>query len=255
MGNEFANLEGLQAVVTGSSSGIGKAIAIELARAGADIFLHCCHSVEKASAVSEEISQLGRKAEVIPCDFSKVDELESFVDQVWSKAGSIPLWVNNAGVDLLTTPDHSSSYEQKLQKLLDVDVRSTLLLSRYVAKRMSERSGGSILNIGWDQADRGMEGESGELFSAAKNAIMGATKSLAKSYAPSVRINCIAPGWIKTYWGEKAGDYWQERVLDETPLNRWGLPEDIAKMARFLLSQDASFITGQVINVNGGAYC
>ena len=109
------------------------------------------------------------------------------------------------------------------------------------------------MTIGWDQADRGMEGDSGELFATAKNAIMGFTRSLAVSLAPAVRVNCIAPGWIKTAWGEGAGDYWQERVLRETPLGRWGTPDDIARAARFLCSDDAAFITGQVLNVNGGA--
>ena len=82
---------------------------------------------------------------------------------------------------------------------------------------------------------------------------MGLTRSLAVSLSPEVRVNCIAPGWIKTAWGETAGDVWQDRVLRETPLRRWGTPEDIAKLARFLVSDDAAYITGQVINANGGA--
>jgi 3-oxoacyl-[acyl-carrier protein] reductase len=98
-----------------------------------------------------------------------------------------------------------------------------------------------------------MEGDSGELFAATKNAVMGFTRSLSLSLAPEVRVNCIAPGWIRTAWGDGASDYWQQRVLDETPLKKWGLPQDIANIARFLLSQDAAYITGQVMNVNGGA--
>src|SRR5690606_13265641 len=102
-----------------------------------------------------------------------------------------------------------------------------------------ESGSGAILNIGWDQADRGMEGDSGELFSLAKNAIMGLTRSLAVSLAPAVRVNAIAPGWIRTAWGEQASDVWQQRVLRETPLARWGEPEDIAKLARYLVSDEA----------------
>ena len=98
-----------------------------------------------------------------------------------------------------------------------------------------------------------MDGDSGELFATAKNAVMGFTRSLAVSLAPQVRVNCIAPGWIQTAWGDQASEYWQNRVLDETPLRRWGQPEDIAAVARFLLSDEASYMTGQVINVNGGA--
>jgi 3-oxoacyl-[acyl-carrier protein] reductase len=98
-----------------------------------------------------------------------------------------------------------------------------------------------------------MEGDSGELFAAAKNAIMGYTRSLSVSLAPEVRVNCIAPGWIRTAWGEQAGDNWQQRVLRETPLRRWGTPDDVARLARFLVSDDAGYITGQVICANGGA--
>jgi 3-oxoacyl-[acyl-carrier protein] reductase len=109
-----------------------------------------------------------------------------------------------------------------------------------------------ILNLGWDRAEQGMAGDSGELFAAAKGAIMAFTKSLAKSLAPDVRVNCIAPGWIRTAWGRQASPYWQHRVSQESLLGRWGLPEDVAGMARFLSSPSASFITGQVLAVNGG---
>ena len=118
---------------------------------------------------------------------------------------------------------------------------------------MARETGGVILNIGWDQADRGMEGTSGELFAASKNAVMGFTRSLAVSLAPRVRVNCIAPGWIRTAWGEHAGQKWEDRVRKETPLGRWGTPGDVAKLARFLASPDAAYLTGQVIRINGGA--
>ena len=107
--------------------------------------------------------------------------------------------------------------------------------------------------MGWDQAETGMEGDSGELFAATKGAIMAFTRSLALSLAPSVRVNAVAPGWIKTAWGESASAAWQERVLRETPLARWGTPEDVARVARFLVGPDAAFLTGQVVRVNGGA--
>ena len=161
--------------------------------------------------------------------------------------------VNNAGADLLTGDAARLPFAEKLSLLLAVDVTATVRLSRAIGSRMQERGSGVVLNIGWDQADRGMEGDSGELFAIAKNAVMGFTRSLAVSLAPRVRVNCIAPGWIQTAWGETAGDIWQERVLRETPLGRWGTPQDIAQAARFLCSDAAAFITGQVINVNGGA--
>jgi 3-oxoacyl-[acyl-carrier protein] reductase len=107
--------------------------------------------------------------------------------------------------------------------------------------------------MGWDQAETGMAGDSGELFSAAKGAIMAFTKSLALSLAPTVRVNALAPGWIKTSWGRTASQAWQDRVLRETPLRRWGTPEDVAQAARFLISPAAAFVTGQVLRVNGGS--
>jgi 3-oxoacyl-[acyl-carrier protein] reductase len=251
--SEFGNLDSLRAVVTGSSSGIGRAIALELAAAGADVVVHCRESIEQAENVAAEIRSIGRRAAIVRGDVGDASKLGQLVDAAWEAFGGVDIWVNNAGVDLLTGDNAKLPYAEKLEALLDVDVRSTVLLSKMVGERMAAQGGGTILNIGWDQSDRGMGGDSGELFATAKNAIMGFTRSLAVSLAPTVRVNCIAPGWIRTAWGEQASDPWQERVLQETPLNRWGTPEDIAKLARFLVSPDASYITGQVINCNGGA--
>ena len=155
---------------------------------------------------------------------------------------------------MLTGQDANASFSAKLQRLLTVDVQAGLLLAKAAGQPDGGQSGsGNLLTIGWDQADRGMAGESGELFAAAKNAVMGFSRSLAVSLAPAVRVNCIAPGWIKTAWGETASDVWHERVRRETPLLRWGVPEDVARLARFLASDESAYITGQVINCNGGA--
>jgi NAD(P)-dependent dehydrogenase (short-subunit alcohol dehydrogenase family) len=116
---------------------------------------------------------------------------------------------------------------------------------------MKSGAGGVILNLGWDQADTGMEGDSGQLFAATKTAVMAFTKCLA--LAPEVRVNCLAPGWIRTAWGSQASSRWQERVEEETPLGQCGTPEDVAAAARWLASPAAAYITGQVIRVNGGA--
>ncbi|MBW3541708.1 MAG: SDR family oxidoreductase [Planctomycetes bacterium] len=249
----FGSLAGLRAVVTGSSSGIGRAIALEFARGGANTVVHCRQSRAAAEETASAIAQLGQRASILAADLAAPGALELFAEQAWNEYGGADLWVNNAGVDLLTGDAAKLDYAEKLRQLLDVDVAATILLSRNIGRRMNESGGGVILNIGWDQADRGMEGDSGELFAAAKNAVMGFTRSLAVSLAPRVRVNCIAPGWIRTAWGEKAGEVWQERVRRETPLARWGTPEDVARTARFLASADAEYITGQVINVNGGA--
>jgi 3-oxoacyl-[acyl-carrier protein] reductase len=144
-------------------------------------------------------------------------------------------------------------FDAKLDLLWAVDVAATVRLCRAVGRRMKEAGGGSIVTMGWDQAETGMEGDSGELFAATKGAIMAFTRSLSMSLAPTVRINALAPGWIKTEWGEGASSAWQERVLSETPMRRWGTPEDVARVARFLVSPAAGFITGQIVRVNGGA--
>ena len=251
--SSFASLTGQRAVITGASSGIGRAIALELARAGADIVLHCRRSLDLAETLAAEIRQMGRRAEIIAADLAQSDELTRLVETAWKSLGDIDIWVNNAGVDLLTGDNGKLSFDEKLQRLLSVDVTATMRLGRMAGERMAADNGGTILNIGWDQADRGMEGDSGELFAAAKNAVMGFTRSLAVSLAPAVRVNCIAPGWIRTAWGESASDYWQLRVARETPLGCWGTPEDVANLARFLVSPDAAYLTGQVININGGA--
>jgi 3-oxoacyl-[acyl-carrier protein] reductase len=249
----FANLTDKKAVITGSSSGIGRAIAMLLAEAGADVVVHCNTSVERANDVAAAIRNLGRQAEVCTANLAIESVYEGFVERAWNVFGSVDVWVNNAGVDLLTGEAAQLGYSQKLQQLFDIDIRSTILLSRAVGLRMTNAGSGVIINIGWDQADRGMAGDSGEMFAASKNAIMGFTRSLAVSLAPTVRVNCVAPGWIKTAWGDVASDDWQQRVLSETPLQRWGTPDDVARTVRFLASSDADFITGQIINVNGGA--
>ena len=125
-------------------------------------------------------------------------------------------------------------------------------LSRLAGQQMKAAGGGAIVNVGWDQAERGMAGDSGEMFAAIKGAVMAFSRSLAKSLAPLVRVNCVAPGWIKTSWGEGASDYWQQRATGESLLDRWGEPRDVSTLVRFLASPAAAFINGQVLAVNGG---
>ena len=249
----FCSLSGRRALVTGASSGIGRAIALEFARAGAQVLLHYRANRAGAEETARECQRLGTTTTLLQADLADAETYRPLIDQAWVAANSVDIWVNNAGVDLLTGDHARLPYAEKLRLLWDIDVRATVLLGREVAERMNTSRGGVILNIGWDQADRGMEGASGELFATAKNAIMGFTRSLAVSMAPRVRVNCIAPGWIKTAWGEQARDEWQQRVLRETQLARWGTPADLANLARFLCSDEASYLTGQVITANGGA--
>ncbi|GIW82530.1 MAG: hypothetical protein KatS3mg105_4337 [Gemmatales bacterium] len=239
-------LSGMRAVVTGSTSGIGKAIAFELSRAGASVVLH-----GRKEKTARRLAHL-LHADYQLADFARPDERQRFVELAWQRK-PIDIWINNAGADTLTGHAASWSFDKKLEVLLEVDVKATIELSRTVGARMKEQGSGVILNMGWDQAETGMEGDSGELFATVKSAVMAFSKSLSRSLAPEVRVNCIAPGWIKTAWGKTASASWQERVRQETPLERWGLPEDVAKAARWLVSPAASFITGQVVRVNGGA--
>jgi 3-oxoacyl-[acyl-carrier protein] reductase len=244
-------LTGQSAVVTGSSSGIGRAIALELARAGADVLLHARRNHTGALEVAEAIRSLGREAMVEFADLGDTDGQDRLVAAAWSWR-SIEIWVNNAGADVLTGEAADWSFEQKLAALWNVDVVATLRLSRSVGDRMRRRGRGVILNMGWDQAESGMAGESGQLFGATKGSVMAATSSLAKSFAPEVRINCLAPGWIRTAWGERASAEWQQRAARESLLGRWGTPEDVAQVACFLASPAAEFINGQIVRVNGG---
>jgi NAD(P)-dependent dehydrogenase (short-subunit alcohol dehydrogenase family) len=246
------DLMGRRALVTGSTSGIGRAIALELSRAGADVIVHgrCRPAAEEAA---REISAAGVRTHIILADLRQQKECDRLANEAWTVWEGIDICVNNAGADTLTGPARHLSFDQKLQELLQVDVTATAILSRELGRRMKAAGSGVLINIGWDQASVGMEGDSGQLFAIAKGAVMALTRSLAVSLAPEVRVNCLAPGWIRTAWGESASSPWQERVLRETPLRRWGTPKDVARAAVWLASPAAGFITGQIINVNGGA--
>jgi len=248
----MSELTGLTAVVTGSASGIGRAIAVEFAAAGAAVLVHARRSREAAEAVAAAVRARGAESKVLLADISDQQAALALVEAAWAWRGPIDVWVNNAGADTLTGEAARWPYVRKLEALWQVDVRGTIVLARAVGERMKGVGRGVILNMGWDQADRGMAGDSGELFAASKGAVMAFTKSLARSLAPQVRVNCLAPGWIKTAWGDGASDYWQKRAAQESLLGRWGEPEDVARVARFLASDAASFVTGQIVAINGG---
>jgi 3-oxoacyl-[acyl-carrier protein] reductase len=243
-------LTGLRAFVTGSSSGIGRAIAIELARGGAGVIVH---GRRPAPQVVEACRSLGVPGESRTADLADRVACDQLVREAWEQWGGLDVVVLNAGADIVTGEAAKWSFEQKLQALVDVDMTSTIRLARAFGERMKAGQGGTILTMGWDQAETGMDIESAQLFGPTKAAVMAFTRSFAKAMAPRVRVNCLAPGWIKTAWGETASDEWQRRVTTETPLKRWGLPEDVARTARWLASPAAAFLTGQLIRINGGA--
>jgi 3-oxoacyl-[acyl-carrier protein] reductase len=246
------DLEGLTAVVTGSSSGIGRAIALELAAAGADCAVHARANRAGADATAEEVRRLGRQSLVILGDLSQAATCEALVRDAWAWHGVVDIWVNNAGADVLTGEAAKWDFARKLETLQAIDVAATMHLSRAAGALMNERGSGTIVNMGWSQALVGMAGDSGQLFAATKAAVAGFTMSLARSLAPRVRVNCVAPGWIRTAWADGASNYWHQRACDESLLARWGTPEDVARVVRFLASPAAAFINAQIVAVDGG---
>lgn len=244
-------LAGLRAMVTGSTSGIGRAIALELAAGGADVIVHG-RKPDPAASAAAECAGKGVRSQVLLADLSDPSQCVRLADDAWRLWQGLDIWVHNAGADTLTGAAAHACFEEKWETLHAVDVRGTMLTTRRIGRWMAQRGQGAIVTIGWDQAETGMEGDSGELFAASKGAVMAYTKSLSLSLAPHVRVNVIAPGWIRTAWGEGASSKWQERVLRETPLKTWGTPADVAAAARWLVSPAAQFITGQTVRVNGG---
>ena len=249
---------GKTVVVTGSSTGIGRNIALAFASVGANVVIHGRGASNNLAAVGQQLSSIGSSFKKVFGDFSSEDfHPEEFVADAWQQFGGVDVWVNNAGGDVLTGGMSEKTFAEKLQYLMQVDVTATLALSRTVGAKMAtsestNRQQFSIVNIGWDQAWIGMEGDAGDMFATTKGAIMSATKSLAHSLAPKVRVNCVAPGWIKTSWGESTSEYWDQRARKQALLKRWGTPADVANAVVFLASPAASFITGQIVNVNGG---
>jgi 2-amino-4-hydroxy-6-hydroxymethyldihydropteridine diphosphokinase len=238
---EPESLRGLNALVTGSTTGIGEAIA------------------RKFRARKAEVIHHGRRENhnphlrYMPADLRDPVEVSRLANDAWNAFTGLDILVCNAGADTLTGDAAKWSFEQKLEALLAVDLKATMQLTRDIGARMKARGRGCIITIGWDQAETGMEGDSGQLFAAVKGAVMCFTRSLALELAPEVRVNCIAPGWIRTAWGETASQVWQDRVRRETPLEVWGLANDIANTAAWLADPASAFITGQTIRVNGGA--
>jgi 3-oxoacyl-[acyl-carrier protein] reductase len=242
-------LAGQTALVTGGTSGIGRAVALALAAAGSRVAIQG-RSAEKAAAVAALLGEA--HAGTFLGDLSEAGEPERLAAEVIAMVPDLDAAVLFAGADVLTGEPAGWSFERKLAELLQVDVTATMLLGRALGRQMKQRGGGVVITCGWDQAAVGMEGDSGELFAAAKGAVMAFTRSLARSLGPEVRANCVAPGWIKTAWGAGASAAWQRRAVRESMLGRWGTPEDIAGVVRWLVSPAAGFVTGQVVPVNGG---
>ena len=246
------SLAGKVVMVTGGSSGIGRAIAVGCARAGADVALSYRSNASGAESVAGEIRAAGRRSELFRTDVSRAEEIAALAEGMRTRFGRADVWINNAGADILTGAGGQLSRLEKLDLLLAVDLRGTVLASWAAVELMRGQGGGVILNMSWDHVSVGMEGENPILYSAAKGGIMSFSKSLAREVAPDIRVNVLAPGFIDTAFGQEAGSAWRREVESRTPLGRWGTPEDVAGAAVYLASDQAAFLTGQMLMVNGG---
>ncbi len=247
------DLERKSVLVTGASSGIGRAVAVGCAAAGADLALTYHRNRKGAEETAREIEALGRRGEVFAADVSREGDIASLVDSLSRRFGRVDAWINNAGADILTGDGGRLGRLAKLDLLLAVDLRGTILASWAAVDLMRKQvGGGAIINMSWDHVGLGMEGENPILYSAAKGGVLSFSKSLAREVAPAIRVNVLAPGFIETSFGEGATEAWRREVEARTPLKRWGRPEDLAGAAIYLASDASAFVTGQVIVVNGG---
>ena len=244
---------GLTALVTGSNSGIGLAIARKFLTDGYDVILTGRSPFDADTVLTGELKDLDcSRYTHIQADVSDENDRRRLAEQAWDWRGRIDILVNCAGADILTGEAKKLTFEEKLRLLWSVDVLGTVGLCRDLGAKMKEQGAGCIINIGWDGARRGLSGDSSELFALAKGAVESFSLSLAQALAPEVRVNVIAPGWIQTKWGTGAPVAWQEKIRRQTLSSRWGAPEEIASVAAFLASPAASYVNGQIIDVNGG---
>jgi 3-oxoacyl-[acyl-carrier protein] reductase len=239
--------------VTGASSGIGRAIAEAYAAEGASVLLTHRASADRARAVAGGIAGRGGRAFVGQADLATRDGCERLVADAIKLLGRVDVWVNNAGVDVLTGDAAAWDWERKLDALLAVDLKGTIACSYAAGEVMrGQEGGGTILNMSWDHVTTGMAGDDPQLFSAVKGGVLSFSKSLARALAPEVRVNVLSPGWIETSFGEQVDREFHRSVAEATPLGRWGRPQDVADAALYLASPAAAFVTGQAININGG---
>jgi 3-oxoacyl-[acyl-carrier protein] reductase len=249
----LGSLSGRGVLVTGASSGIGRAIALACARQGADVLLTYRSNEDGAREVEQQVRSLGRRVTIRQVDVSDQSSVRALGSVARLALGQIDVWVNNAGADILTGSGATLTDVEKLDLLLAVDLRGTMLASWQAAELLgAQEHGGVIITMSWDHVLTGMGGRNPELFAAVKGGVLAFSKSLARSLAPRVRVNVIAPGWIGTAFASAADERTRHAIADATPLKRWGTPDDVAGAAVFLASPAAAFITGQTILVGGG---
>ncbi|KEI01952.1 3-oxoacyl-[acyl-carrier-protein] reductase [Clostridium botulinum] len=244
-------LTGKNAIVTGSSRGIGKAIAIKLAELGANVVLNYRSDINSVNEVVKEIESKGVKAVAIQGDISKFEDAKKIVDEAIEKLGSIDILVNNAGITKDTLLMRMK--EEEFDKVVEVNLKGVFNCTKHVVPIMMKQRSGKIINI---SSVVGLSGNAGQSnYAAAKAGIIGFTKSVAKEIASrGITVNAVAPGFIATDMTDVLSDKVKENIKNNIPLKRVGDSKDIANTVAFLSSNMASYITGQVISVDGGMH-
>ena len=237
------------AVVTGGSRGIGAAIAKKLASRGMTVIINYCGSEDRALAVKSAIEAAGGQAEAWRCDVSDCGQCEAFVKAVMEKYGRIDVLVNNAGITRDGLMMRMS--DEDFSRVIDTNLKGTFYMMRFASRHMLKAKKGRIITMA---SVVGLMGNAGQVnYAASKAGVIGATKSAAKELASrGITVNAIAPGFIDTEMTGALSEKVQEQILTQIPLGTFGKPEDIANCAAFLASDEAAYITGQVIQVDGG---
>ncbi len=242
-------LTGKTAVVTGAGRGIGKAIALTLAERGADVVVNYSSSREAAEETVREIEKKGRRALAVQADISKEADCIRLFEQAMEAFGSVDILVNNSGITRDNLAVRMS--EAEFDAVIDTNLKGAFFCMKQAGKIMMKKRSGRIISI---SSISGVKGNAGQInYCAAKAGVIGMTKCLAKELASrGVTVNAVAPGYIDTDMTAVLPQKIKESVLAQIPLGRMGTPEDIARAVAFLASDDGSYITGQVIQVDGG---
>ena len=242
------DLNGKIAIVTGASQGIGKTIAVEMAKSGANVFCLARNKEALDSTIKKIISN-GDKASAYSCDILNNKQFNNIVTDIFEEYGSIDILVNNAGItnDALLMRMSDDQWD----RVLDVNLKGSFTCTRSVIKYMMKKKSGRIINI---TSIIGLTGNAGQAnYAASKAGLIGMTKSIAKEVGSrGITANCIAPGWIETAMTHQLSDEIKNKFLSQIPTGNIGYPRDIANTVIFLASKEAEYITGQTITVDGG---